>query len=272
MDVKDAAAVPVQSVGRALTLLEAVAEAGEVGVSELSASSGWPTSTVHNLLKTLSQRGYVVSTRGRYRLGPAVMVLSSQLDPSRTLTAEIQPSLERISRTTGHSATATTLVGRRARAVSHSQGTGEITVRPAASTWQHPLALATGRVLVALDRHLDRTGFVDDARDVEPGWSVERWQQELTRIAVTGVAVRRRPSTPEHPPQVTAVAVPVWVSPDLAPYALGVSVPWTLDHAGVADLVEVLWRETEQLSAVLGCPEPPLPRPSPAAIQQASST
>jgi IclR family acetate operon transcriptional repressor len=67
----------VQSLDRALDLLEQMAEAGgEVGLSELSETSGLPLPTIHRLLRTLVQRGYVRQLPSRrYALGPGLMRL-----------------------------------------------------------------------------------------------------------------------------------------------------------------------------------------------------
>lgn len=262
MAVKDRGSVRVQAVGRALDLLESIAEHCEIGVTELGRQHRLATSTVHNLLSTLAQWNYVVSSGGRYRLGPAILVLTSQFDPSRSLAELIRPAVERLAVATGHSATATTLVGRRARTVSATQGTGEITVRTAESVWAHPLALATGRTLVAMAPPSAWDEFIDDGRDYEPDWSAHRWAEELRHVAATGLCVRRRPSKPSGPPEVTAIAVPVWVSPSASPYSLGVSVPWAMTAAEISPVLDALWAETQRLSAELGCPELPLAKPA----------
>ena len=67
----------VQSVGRVLDLLEIVADAGgEVGLSELAARSGLPLPSIHRLVRTLVQRGYMrqLSNR-RYALGARLVPL-----------------------------------------------------------------------------------------------------------------------------------------------------------------------------------------------------
>jgi len=69
----------VQSVERALDLVETLARAQDwVGISELSAATAQPVSTVHRLLMTLIARGYAVrdgQTR-RYALGPGARRLT----------------------------------------------------------------------------------------------------------------------------------------------------------------------------------------------------
>src|SRR5271169_4650861 len=66
-----AAAGGVQSIERAFDLLEMLADAGgALGLSELSTVSGLPLPTVHRLMRTLVNRGYVRQEASRrYTLG-----------------------------------------------------------------------------------------------------------------------------------------------------------------------------------------------------------
>jgi DNA-binding IclR family transcriptional regulator len=61
----------VQSVDRALLVLELVATLGQAGVTEIAAELGVHKSTVSRLIAVLESRGYVeqASERGKYRLG-----------------------------------------------------------------------------------------------------------------------------------------------------------------------------------------------------------
>ena len=69
----------VQSLERAFDLLERMADAGgEVGLSELSSSSGLPLPTIHRLMRTLVACGYVrQQANRRYALGPRLIRLGS---------------------------------------------------------------------------------------------------------------------------------------------------------------------------------------------------
>ncbi len=65
----------IQSVDRAISLLEAIAEAGgETTLTELSHRTRLNISTCHHLLSTLVQRGYVakVPVRRSYALGARI--------------------------------------------------------------------------------------------------------------------------------------------------------------------------------------------------------
>ena len=67
----------MQSVGRALDLLEIVGAAGgEIGLSELAARSGLPLPSIHRLVRTLVDRGYMRQLPNRrYSLGTRLVPL-----------------------------------------------------------------------------------------------------------------------------------------------------------------------------------------------------
>jgi DNA-binding IclR family transcriptional regulator len=69
---------PVQSVDRAITVLEILAAAGEVGVTDIAARLDVHKSTAFRLVTALEQRGLVeqVEGRGKYRLGFGIIQLA----------------------------------------------------------------------------------------------------------------------------------------------------------------------------------------------------
>lgn len=79
----------VQSVDRAITVLEILARRGEAGVSEVAAEIAVHKSTAFRLLGALETRGLVeqVGDRGKYRLGigliPLAGAVSDRLDVTR---------------------------------------------------------------------------------------------------------------------------------------------------------------------------------------------
>jgi IclR family acetate operon transcriptional repressor len=70
----------VQSVARAFGLLEVLADAGgELSLSEIAVSSALPLPTIHRLIRTLVNRGYVRQlTSRRYALGPRLINLGER--------------------------------------------------------------------------------------------------------------------------------------------------------------------------------------------------
>jgi IclR family acetate operon transcriptional repressor len=93
----------IQSVDRALFLLETIAEAGgEATLTDLATRTGLNISTCHHLLATLIQRGFAAKVPGRrlYALGARILYLGHaclQVDLPR----RAQPYLEAINNATG---------------------------------------------------------------------------------------------------------------------------------------------------------------------------
>ena len=79
----------VQSVDRALSVLEILAANGEAGVTEVAAELGVHKSTAFRLVAVLESRGFVeqLADRGKYRLGSGIVRLAgaaaAQLDIAR---------------------------------------------------------------------------------------------------------------------------------------------------------------------------------------------
>jgi IclR family acetate operon transcriptional repressor len=101
----------VQSLARAFDLLERMADAGgEVGLSELSAGSGLPLPTIHRLMRTLLDCGYVrQQPNRRYALGPRLIRLGESA--SRLLGTWARPYLAELVDATGETANMALLDG-----------------------------------------------------------------------------------------------------------------------------------------------------------------
>lgn len=95
----------VQSVDRALTLLEGLARStGGVPLTELAAGAGLNISTCHHLLATLIKWGYVAKAPGRrYALGARGLHLGQAFLKQVDLPRRAQPFIERINDETGES-------------------------------------------------------------------------------------------------------------------------------------------------------------------------
>lgn len=102
---------PVRSVVRAFALLDALAAAdGEASVGDLAATLKLPPPTVHRLLRTLSDQGYVMQLPSRhYTLGPGLMRLG--VGATRRLSSWAKPALSRLGDTTNETANMAVLDG-----------------------------------------------------------------------------------------------------------------------------------------------------------------
>src|SRR4029079_7892356 len=87
------AAAPVQSVDRAITILELLAHDGESSVTQIAGGLGVHKSTAFRLLDTLEAHRLVeqVNDRGRYRLGVGNLRLAGATTARLDVVSEARP-------------------------------------------------------------------------------------------------------------------------------------------------------------------------------------
>jgi len=97
----------VAAVERALAVLDAVAEADDVGTNEIARRTGINASTVSRLLATLASRDLVrhVEGTGRYRLGPRLVQLGNAALAGLDLRELARPVLTDLAAVTGETTT-----------------------------------------------------------------------------------------------------------------------------------------------------------------------
>ncbi len=137
----------IQSVDRALYLLETIAEAGgEATLTELATRTGLNISTCHHLLATLIKRGFAAKVPGRrlYALGTRIHYLGHaclQVDLPR----RAHPYMENINLTTGETVHLAAL-----------QGDAVVTL--AVREARHPVRVSTGKIGRQEGPHATATG------------------------------------------------------------------------------------------------------------------
>lgn len=237
----------VQSVGRALDVLEALGSAGgPVGLTELVASTGLPLATVHRLLATLAGRGYVrqdPETR-RYVLGPGVLRLREPV--GRLLATWARPHLSLLARTVRETANLAVLDDDHVLYVAQVAPPRKLRMFTEVGNRVLPHSTAVGKVLLAArpraeaERVVARHGL--PARTPHTITDPRRFFAELDAVAARGWAV----DSGEEEEGVRCVAVPVpGLEGEPAPAAaLSVSGPVArIEHAErhrlVADLLAV---------------------------------
>lgn len=207
----------IQSVDRALFLLETIAEAGgEATLTDLSHRTGLNISTCHHLLATLIQRGFAAKVSGRrlYALGPRILYLSHaclQVDLPR----RAQPYLEAVNRATGETVHLATLQGdsivmlavREARhAVRVDTGrTGRMEAPHATSVGKAILAwlpedemrriLASGMKRCTDNTITDFAAFVEALRHVRRNGYAMDHEEHLPGVICVGAAIRDQAGT-----------------------------------------------------------------------------
>jgi DNA-binding IclR family transcriptional regulator len=143
----------VQSVDRAISVLEILARRGEAGVSEVAADIGVHKSTAFRLLGALENRGLVeqAQDRGKYRLGFGILRLAGALPGRLDLTQQAHPVCEELAAELGE--TVNLAVIQSHYAVNLDQARGRSAV--AAHNWvgqPTPLhATSSGKVLLAFE-------------------------------------------------------------------------------------------------------------------------
>jgi len=245
----DKTARGVQCLDRSMDILEAIATAGEMGVTQIAAAVGLHVATVHNILRTLAARHYLINAGGRYRLGPGLAALTARWDPLQALPAEIKPYLEQISAATGEAASATILVGYSGRLIGFQPGTQPITIQFPQWEWPNAMSLATGRLLVSFLQPKLWREFITRNAGAEPYWSIDRWEQELTQWRSQGCCVLRRPGDDSQ----TAIACPIRTAGGAALAAIGASAPgFRADPALCQRMLVAVHTAAQALSRHLG--------------------
>jgi IclR family transcriptional regulator, acetate operon repressor len=141
----------VQSVDRAVTILEILARKGDAGVTEIAAELDVHKSTASRLLSVLERRGLTmqVSERGRYRLGFRVLLLANASVSHLDLTQLSRPVGERLAAAAGETVNVAILEDDVAINVAQVRGSAAVSTH----NWigqRTPLhATSSGKVLLA---------------------------------------------------------------------------------------------------------------------------
>lgn len=245
----------VQSLDRALRLLEHLADAGgSLRLAELESATGLPLPTVHRLLRALAHNGFVRQEPSRrYALGPRLIRLGETA--GRALGTWALPRLAELVDEIGetanmavleadavvyvaqvpsaHSMRMFTEVGRRVSA--HSTGVGKALLSQLPDEEVVEILRRTGMPAQTPRTHTDPVAFLAELAEIrEQGWAVDDAEQE--------VGVR-------------CVAVPVLDAPTRS--ALSVSGPSGRITAGrVVEIAPVLLRAAAGLARDLSGDSP----------------
>ena len=245
----------VQSVERALTVLEILARDGRAGVSEIAEEMGIHKSTVSRLMGSLVTREMVHqnSERGKYQLGFGILRLASSIPGRLSLVHEARSVLEALAE--DFKETVNLAVLRSNYAVNVDQAMGPSTL--ATYDWVGSLtplhATSSGKVLLAaLDadergRILKETGL--DARTARTITSRQELDAQLLDAAAKGYAVVRE----EFEIGLNAVAVPVYNHQGTVIGAISISGPaFRFDPEKIPGLLDALKEAGLKVSANMG--------------------
>ncbi|MBB5121256.1 IclR family transcriptional regulator [Streptomyces eurocidicus] len=240
----------VQSLERAFDLLERMADAGgEVGLSELSASSGLPLPTIHRLMRTLVACGYVRQhPNRRYALGPRLIRLGESA--SRLLGTWARPHLARLVEETGETANMALLDGDEVVYVAQVPSRHSVRMFTEVGLRVLPHTTGVGKALLAQSPDdevralLSRTGM--PAATEKTITTPEGFLDALTRVRESGYAVDDN----EQEIGVRCLAVPVPNAPTAA--AISISGPaGRVTDAATERIVPLLQQVAAELSVTL---------------------
>jgi DNA-binding IclR family transcriptional regulator len=247
----------VQSLDRALDLLEALATGGEFGVTELANRTGLVPSTVHRLLATLAKRGYVAQSAesGRYRLGYKVAEIGAGFGEGLArLRAVAHPHLESISRETGETVNLVVLDGDRVVYVDQVEGTRRVRMFTAVGTAALAHTTGAGKAILAFgppEALIELYGGREPLARLTPATlvTIAALGDDFARIRARGYALDEE----EHEIGVGCIATPVLDDGGRPLAAISVSGPSTRVLRGNADeLGGLLGRHAAEIAATLG--------------------
>lgn len=241
----------VQSVDRAISVMEILARKGEAGVSEIAAEIDVHKSTAFRLLGALEARGLVEQSedRGKYRLGFGLVRLAAGVDTQLDIVRRARPVCQRLAEELGETVNIAVLRAvyavnldqvRGPSAVTAYNWIGQLTPLHATSSGKMLLAHADPELLgrITLERFTGRT--ITSARKLE---------KELALVRGRGYAV----TVEELEDGLNAVAAPVRSFHGEVVAAVSASGPaYRLTEERVHAMAPTLVAGAEEISARLG--------------------
>src|SRR5579863_7029863 len=202
----------VQSVERTLDILESLVELGsEVGLVEISQAVSLPLATVHRLLGTLIQRGYVKQNRQnrKYSLGFRALQMGSDMRQRFSLRLEARPFLQRLMQSCGESANLAVLDDGEVVYIDQAQSSRILRMFTQIGNRLPAHSTGSGKVMLAfsspevVEGILRRYGLSE--RTPHTITNTDHFRRELDQIRHQGYALDDQ----EHEEGVRCVAVPV---------------------------------------------------------------
>jgi len=141
----------VQSVDRALAILEMLAADGELGVTEMARTLDVHKSTVSRLVATLEEHGLVeqLSDRGRYQLGLGIVRLAGAARGRLDLVTESRELSRALAAETGETVNVVALSGAETLYLDQASGGSALQIHNWLGKRNPVYATANGRVLLA---------------------------------------------------------------------------------------------------------------------------
>jgi DNA-binding IclR family transcriptional regulator len=216
----------VQSVDRALMILEILAERGESGVTEIATDLGVHKSTASRLMTALLNRGLVdqVSERGRYRLGLGLVRLAGSVTSSLDAVSGSRAVTKALAAEVGETVNIAVLDNNRVLYVDQVIGPSMVSMRSWLGQSVPTHCTATGKVLTAwLDKPERIAAQPSSWKKLAPNTitTADALERELEQVRQLGFAVANQ----EMETDFVAVAAPIRDEHDEVTAALVISGP-----------------------------------------------
>jgi len=218
----------IQSIDRALDILELIAKEGSLRMKEISSQINLHKATVHGILRTLQIRYFLINDNGVYSLGPQAMVLTLQSDKSKILHSIIGEYLDEISARTKEVACCAILKDHRLEILKVSLPPTDVIAQiTPGKIFENPFLLAAGRLLVAhssrdtWEEYINRHWKLNPEYDEENGYSKKKWLNELEKIKSEKICFKKDPT----PGGTSSIAIPVTAASDIILASIGVHIP-----------------------------------------------
>ncbi len=244
---------PVQSVDRAITVLEILARTGEAGVTEIAAELGVHKSTAFRLVAALENRGLVEqnSERGKYCLSVGIVRLAGATTARLDIVQESRAITRRLASVSGETVNLAVLSDGAALYV--DQVAGASAMQPHNWVGQRiPLhATSNGKVLLSGVPQAQLLAIAGELRTYTAATITtgERLTAEIDAVRANGYAV----AVDELETGLTAVAAPIRnVTGDVRASISLSGATFRLDEQRRTDLIPELVRAADEVSARLG--------------------
>lgn len=225
----------IQSVDRALTILQAVAARDSwVGVREIARLVDLKVPTAQNILKTLAARGYLEFSeqfRG-YRIGVVPLLLADKVDPIRRMADMVRPYLKEIFTQFGETVTFMTLFGGKVVVIDSIASAEPLTVIEPNRVVKDPHCLASGKLLLAFAGEELIRAYAGTTPFAEFGPNLPANAEEFFQTLETVRRERYAEAINARAQGIGAIAVPVRGPEGSVSFALACSAPLVRFGAG----------------------------------------
>lgn len=243
----------VQSVERAVTILDILARSGEAGVTEIATEIGVHKSTAFRLVSTLERGGLVeqAEERGKYRLGMGILRLAGATTARLDVVQEARPICRKLASDTGETVNIAVLSGRSALYLDQVAGASALQ----SHNWvgQHIPLHATSNGKILLSRLSDdELGLALPTLPAYTGSTIStrrNLRRELEEVRAQGYAV----AIDELEVGLTAVAAPIRNAHGDVVASLSLSGPtFRLDDSRIQEVLPLVVDAANEVSHRLG--------------------